>query len=232
MPAKYLALCKSGFKAGVFCAKNTLARAPRRLAARKVLSETRVFRYTRTKMPTLMQKFSNPVHGYPSRLGVQCRRAFRVSFLKNHGSVLLEVTAAVSLLAVIAMLLMRGSMNALTGRYWTMAQNMSDAYLGYEIALAQRVPMDDVIAGGTLWPTAPATSSTVVEIGRLPGGTPVTATVHRTKVPDPNNLPTAGGTGTAATNPASMEAWKLQSHLVYSIGDNQYRKSRTVVRFR
>ena len=74
--------------------------------------------------------------------------------------------------------------------------------------------------------------TTTVEVGKLPGGFPVTATLHRTKHPDANNLIDAGGSGTAATNPAGMEAWKLQSYLIYDIGDRNYVKSRTMLRVR
>ncbi len=148
------------------------------------------------------------------------------------GSVLIEATIGIALLAIIAILLARGSLNAISGRYWTMTQNMSDAYMTYEVALAQRVPMDEVVGGDTLWPLTPATAQTTVEIGRLPGGTPITAVVHRTRIPHTNNLASAGGIGTSITNPGAMEVWKLQSHLVYSIGEATYRKSRTVVRAR
>ena len=111
-------------------------------------------------------------------------------------------------------------------------QNMSDAYMTYEVALAQRVPMDEVVGASSLWPRDPNRTTSTVEVGRLPGGTPVTATLYRTRLPDDNNLPAAGGTGNAISNPARMEVWKLQSHLVYSIGNATYRKSRTVVRVR
>lgn len=148
------------------------------------------------------------------------------------GSVLIEAAAAIALIGLVAMMLLRSSVNALSGRYWTMMQNMSDAYLTYEVALSQRVPMDQVVGETTLWPVNPTLATTTVEVGRLPGGTPVTATLHRTRVAHANNLPSAGGTGTATSNPARMEVWKLQSHLVYTIGEATYRKSRTVVRVR
>jgi hypothetical protein len=145
---------------------------------------------------------------------------------------LIEAAAAVALIGVVAMLLLRSSINALSGRYWTIMQNMSDAYMTYEVALAQRVPMDEVVGTSTLWPSNPTRATSTVTVGKLPGGNPVTATLHRTRLPHPNNLPAAGGTGTATSNPARMEVWKLQSHLVYTIGNATYRKSRTVVRVR
>ena len=69
-------------------------------------------------------------------------------------------------------------------------------------------------------------------LGKLPGGQEVTGTLYRTRIPDANNLTTAGGTGTATTNPSGTEAWKVQSILSYTVGDRQYVKSRTVMRIR
>jgi hypothetical protein len=146
--------------------------------------------------------------------------------------VLIEAAVTIGLLGVVGMLLLRGSLNALAGRTWTIAQNLTDAHLTFETALAQRVPFDRITALDSPWPVAPATAATTVEIGRMPGGNPVTATVHRSRIPDPANLPAAGGTGSTETNPAGMEAWKLQSHLLYTVGGKPYRKSRTIVRAR
>jgi hypothetical protein len=152
--------------------------------------------------------------------------------LLARGSMLIEAAAAMALIGLVAMLLLRSSINALSGRYWTIMQNMSDAYMGYEVALAQRVPMDEVVGNSSLWPRNPTRATSTVTVGRLPGGGPVTATLYRTRLPDAKNLPAAGGSGTAVSNPAGMEVWKLQSHLVYTIGNATYRKSRTVVRVR
>ena len=72
--------------------------------------------------------------------------------------------------------------------------------------------------------------STEVEIGKFPGGRPIMAEVTRTRIPDNNNLPEHGGTGTEATNPTEMQTWQVQSHLSYSIGAKEYVKSRTIIR--
>lgn len=144
----------------------------------------------------------------------------------------MEAALTISILGVVALLLMQASMSALSGRYWTMVQNMGDAYLTFESAWAQRITFDELRAGDSPWPVHPTTSSEDVEIGRLPGGTPVTATVVRTRVPHANNLPGAGGTGDDVTNPAGMESWQLQSHLTYSTPQRTYSKSRTTLRTR
>lgn len=69
-----------------------------------------------------------------------------------------------------------------------------------------------------------------MEIGRLPGGVPVTGTIHRTRLPDPENHPVDGGNGDETSNPAAMKVWKVQSVLTYQIGGRSYAKSRTVIR--
>ena len=104
-------------------------------------------------------------------------------------------------------MILKGTMNILAPRQWTMLQNVSDAYLTYEKAYAQRVSFDELTAASSPWPVYPAKSETAVTLGILPGGT-----------------------GTAATNPAEMQTWKLQSHITYSISGREYVKSRTIVR--
>lgn len=107
---------------------------------------------------------------------------------------------------------------------------MSDAYLTYEEAYAQRISFEQLTAADSPWPTYPDSITTEVEIGKMPGGTPIMANVIRTRVPDSNNLPGFGGSGTTASNPSEMQTWQVQSHLSYSIGENEYVKSRTTIR--
>ena len=71
--------------------------------------------------------------------------------------------------------------------------------------------------------------TTDVTLGSLPGGRVLSGKVIRTRIPDSNNLP-PWGSGTLLTNPAEMEVWKLQSHLVYTVNGKEYVKSRTIVR--
>lgn len=146
------------------------------------------------------------------------------------GSALIEVTMALAILTVLGLLLFKSSINALYPRQWTLEQTLSDAYLTYEKAYAQRIPFSDLTAANSPWPVQPNSSVANVEIGRIPGGTPIYANVIRTRIPDTNNLAADGGTGTTVTNPSAMEVWKVQSILSYEIGDRSYVKSRTVVR--
>lgn len=144
--------------------------------------------------------------------------------------VLLESALALSILTVLGLALLKLSLNILHPRQTILQQTVTDAYLTYERALAERVPFENLIAADSLWPQHPQVATTQVEVGRLPGDRPIMGTVTRTRFPDPGNLYLDGGTGTAATNPAAMKVWKTQSVLTYRIGNLSYAKSRTVLR--
>ena len=143
---------------------------------------------------------------------------------------LLEAVYAMTFLAGLALVLLKLSINVTAPRQWTLQQTVSDAYLTYEKAWAQRLSFADLLAADSPWPEYPAKSEVEVEMGRLPGGTPIQGTVVRTRVPDPNNYPADGGTGTTTTNPAGMKVFRFQSLLTYEVGGRSYVKSRTVVR--
>lgn len=141
---------------------------------------------------------------------------------------------ALSLLTVLGLVLLKLSLNILHPRQWILQQTLSDAYMTYERAFAERVPFETLTGDASPWPLSTAaginTTSTQVEIGRLPGGRAVTGTVVRTRFPDPGNFPVDHGVGTEATNPAAMKVWRVQSVLTYRIGNRTYAKSRTVLR--
>lgn len=151
---------------------------------------------------------------------------------RSRASIILEVAMAYGVLMIMAIYLLKSAVSITSGQRWTVIQSMTDAFMTQESAIGTRTPLEDLTAAASQFPTFPATAETTVTIGRLPGGTPVTGTLRRTKRPDANNLPEAGGSGTAATNPAGMEAWKLQSFLIYTMGSRTYVKSRTTVRVR
>lgn len=145
---------------------------------------------------------------------------------------------ALSLLTVLGLVLLKLSLNILTPRQWVMQQTLTDAYLTYERAYAERLPFEDLLANNSPWPAFPTTSTTGVEIGRLPkrlpdfpNGVPVYGTLMRTRSPDSTNYPVDGGSGSPdTTNPAAIKIWKAQSVITYSIGNRTYAKSRTVIR--
>jgi hypothetical protein len=143
---------------------------------------------------------------------------------------LVEAAVSLSFLTMIGLIMLKLSLNILQPRQWVLYQTLSDAYMTYERAKAERVPFKILTGNASEWPVSPTTSASQVVIGQLPGGIPVTATVIRNRLPDPNNLVTDGGTGTTATNPANMKIWQVQSVLVYRIGARSYAKARTVIR--
>lgn len=151
---------------------------------------------------------------------------------RSRGSAIIDIAVSYATLVIVALLTLKASINAAGTQTWTVKQAMSDAYLTRESALGQRIPFDEINSNASLWALSPNVATTTVTIGKLPGGVPVTATLHRTRIPAPNNLPSAGGSGNANTNPASTEVWKLQSLLVYDIQGREYVKSRTSLRIR
>lgn len=146
------------------------------------------------------------------------------------GSMIVELTLALALLTAVGLITLKGSLDLMAPRQWTIYQNVSDAYISYEQAYAERVSFEVMTSDTSPWPVYPASSTSEVEIGKFPGGTPIMATVIRTRIADDNNLTSAGGSGTLDTNPAEMETWQLQSHLTYVISGKEYVKSRTIIR--
>lgn len=143
---------------------------------------------------------------------------------------LIEAGVSLSILTFIGLVMLKLSLNILQPRQWGLQQTLTDAYMTYERAYAERIPFENLLANDSPWPVFPNTTSVSVEIGRLPGNRPIIGAVTRTRVPDVGNYPIDGGTGTLATNPAAMKVWKVQSVITYKIGDRNYAKSRTVLR--
>lgn len=138
---------------------------------------------------------------------------------------------SLSVLTLLGLTLLKLSLSTLAPRQWLLQQVMTDAHMTLERATAERIQFDRLVGAASPWPEFPATSVTNgVEIGRMPGGAPVTARVTRTRVADATNYPIDGGAGTTLTNPAAMKVWKVQSILTYQIGPKTYAKSRTVIR--
>jgi hypothetical protein len=144
--------------------------------------------------------------------------------------VLLEAVYAMTFLAGLGLILFKLAINVTAPRQWVLQQTVSDAYLTFEKSWAQRLPFADLLGPDSPWPAFPAKSEESVSLGRLPGGREVRGTVMRTRLPDDNNYPVDGGSGTLSSNPAGMKVWNFQSLLVYDVGGRRYVKSRTVVR--
>lgn len=148
----------------------------------------------------------------------------------RRGFVMIEAMMGLSLLTIIGICMLKLSLNILHPRQYILQQTVTDAYLTYERAYAERIPFEDLLATNSPWPTYPTTSSTVIELGRLPGGSIIAGTVVRTRFPDSGNYPLDGGSGTVNTNPAGMKIWRAQSVVTYKVGTRTYAKSRSVLR--
>ncbi len=145
--------------------------------------------------------------------------------------VLIEATASLSLLVVVGLILFTLAMNVITPRQYALQQVLSDSYLTFERAKAERIPFETLVSNSeTSWPVFPDVASEDIEIGKLPGGRSVLGSVIRTRYAEETNFPIDGGSGTEATNPAAMKIWKVQSVLRYTISNRTYVKSRTVIR--
>jgi hypothetical protein len=145
--------------------------------------------------------------------------------------VLVEAAAALAMLTAVSMILFKLTLNVITPRQHALQQVLSDAYLTFERAQAERVPFETLLSDAdTLWPEFPDTSTVDVQIGTLPGGRVVEGSVTRTRYADAGNFPAFGGNGTEAVNPSAMQIWRVQSVLRYNIGNRTYVKSRTVIR--
>lgn len=151
---------------------------------------------------------------------------------RKKGSALIEIALSFAALVTVSLLSLKASAVTASSVSWTVKQAMTDAFITQETALSSRIPFEIAVSNASPWPVYPAISTTQVEIGKLPGARPVTATLHRTRFADENNLTSAGGSGTADSNPSGSEAWKLESLLVYEISNRQYVKSRTTLRVR
>jgi hypothetical protein len=148
----------------------------------------------------------------------------------RRGFVMIEAMMGLSLLTVLGLCMLKLSLNILHPRQSILQQTVTDAYLTYERAYAERIPFENLLANDSPWPVYPTTNSAILELGRLPGGQIITGTVVRTRFPDTGNFPIDGGAGTITTNPAGMKIWRAQSVVTYKIGTRTYAKSRSVLR--
>jgi hypothetical protein len=147
------------------------------------------------------------------------RRRFREA-----GSVLVEVSLGLGLTAVLALVLMKASLLALSNSQWTVMQTLTDAYLTRETALSHRIPVADLTGADSQWPDETADDPPrivqTVSLGKTAGGHAVSATLTRFRV---NETPEDNAD-------AGISVWRLHSVLSYSIGDQQYVKSRATLR--
>ncbi|HEY1084842.1 MAG TPA: hypothetical protein VGE29_21440 [Prosthecobacter sp.] len=142
----------------------------------------------------------------------------------RRGSLLLEASVALGLVTALALLLMRGSLLAITGNQWAVMQTLTDACLSREAALAARLPFEDISADTSLWPVSAGTDSIApqpVELGKMAGGRPVAGSLRRFRTAEP-----------VTTADTGLAVWRLHSVLTYKIGEDDYVKTRSILRTR
>ncbi len=136
---------------------------------------------------------------------------------------LAEVSLAMGLAAVLALLLMKASLLALSNNQWTIMQTLTDAYLSRETALSHRVPMVVLTAANSPWPdlnsSDPPRSEQTVSLGRIAGGLNMNATLIRFRIDE-----------TPDVNADGISVWRLHSVLSYTVAGQRYVKSRATLR--
>jgi hypothetical protein len=78
------------------------------------------------------------------------------------GSLLIEVSLALGLAVMLALVMMKASLLAISGNQWTVMQTLTDAYLTRETALSNRIPWVDLTATGSPWPSMDASADQTV----------------------------------------------------------------------
>ena len=141
----------------------------------------------------------------------------------HRGSLLIEVSVALGLTTLLALVLMRASLLAISGNQWAVMQTLTDAYLSRETALANRTPFADIAADVSDWPARSVeglvVSEETVTLGRLAGGQAVQAVLTRFRTAE-----------VVSGSEVTQAIWKLHSILTYRVGEEQYTKSRSVLR--
>ena len=134
---------------------------------------------------------------------------------RQAGVSLVEMSVALFLLTAVAVFGFQTMMSGWMLQNSSIMQSMTDAYAGIETAYAQRWTFANIPTSGR-WPVYPASTSTVVTIGKTPKR-PVNATVVRTshQYTDPLTL---------------TQSYMLESYVVYKDELRQYCKVSKVYR--
>ncbi len=141
--------------------------------------------------------------------------------LRPHGSLLIEVSAALALTCALALIIMRASLLAISGNQWTIMQTLTDAYLSRESALSNRLPFADLTATQFAWPdiAVDPVPELTVTLGRIAGGQEMQGTLRRFRTAE-----------VASNTETPLTVWRLHSLLSYRVGSQEYLKSRSTLR--
>jgi hypothetical protein len=137
---------------------------------------------------------------------------------------IMEVSIAMGLAAVLALILMKASLLALSNNQWTIMQTLTDAYLTRETALSHRIPVATLTGADSPWPDQavddPPHAVQTVSLGKTAGGQVINASLTRFRI----NETSVDDTDTG------LSVWRLHSVLTYKIGGKEYVKSRATLR--
>jgi hypothetical protein len=153
--------------------------------------------------------------GFTARLVPERGRSGYALRGREAGVSLVEMSVALFLLTAVAVFGFQTMISGWMLQNSSIMQSMTDAYAGIETANAQRWTFANIPTSGR-WPVYPASTSTVVTIGKTPKG-PVNATVVRTshQYTDPLTL---------------AQSYMLESYVVYKDELRQYCKVSKVYR--
>ena len=156
-----------------------------------------------------------PREGEPVLRSHTLDKAFASKRPREGGWSVVEMTISLFLLISIAVFGLQTMISGWMVQNWSIMQSMTDAYAGIETAYAQRWTFANIPTGGR-WPVYPASSSTVVTIGKTPKG-PVNATVVRTSHQYSDAL-------------TGAQSYMLESYVLYNDHLRQYCKVSKVYR--
>lgn len=160
------------------------------------------------------------------------------TFNLKRGALLLEASIGIMLLGIVGTMVLRTTLSAMRAQNWTVMQTYTDAYMTFEVALANRIPVNDFLDPASIYPLSADTANFVfapaaapvdpttglapnqVVLGSKVGGENIIGTIRRTRfdLSDPNFAFTG------------QQSWALQSVLQYRVNGRTYVKSRQVIR--
>ncbi|MGB0776137.1 MAG: hypothetical protein ACPGUY_09840, partial [Akkermansiaceae bacterium] len=78
-------------------------------------------------------------------------RLLRAGAMMVRGSMIIEMTVALALLTTVGLVVLKSSLDVMAPRQWVILQNISDSYMSYEQAYAERVSFDEFTSDSSDW---------------------------------------------------------------------------------
>lgn len=132
---------------------------------------------------------------------------------RQHGSLLVEAGIAIVLVGIAVTLYVNSTAAGLGDYVWSVRSSIADSAAEYYKAQAERIAFSSI---DSAYPTYPASSQSSVTLATY-NGKPVTGTLITTK--------------NSYTDPVSgLTGYEIEVHVLYTINDIKYFKTRKVVR--